>query len=176
MWKSFFFLPVNGAWKELLPPVFGCYCPCSLSLTLSSQTKSLSIHLQALTHQGQPRHHSATLLLQYGPQTESTFHCNINFLMSIRSNLTPQFMLEIFSIKIANWSRRTLCSFYPVKQPHLLCLRGVVVEIEAATLPGLLLSTLPFSNCAMHHFPFRLWFTKSLWNIHWFKIQINEMN
>lgn len=117
-------LPVNRPWKGLFPPaVFGCCCPFSLSLALSAQTKSLYVFLQALTHWGQHRHYSAILLIQYGAPTESTFHCNINFLVSIRSQLSPQIMLKIFSARTANRGRRTLCSFYHVKQPHPLCLR-----------------------------------------------------
>lgn len=115
-----FLLTTQG--KRLFPPtVFGCCCPCSLCLTLSTKPKSLFIYLQALTG-------AAETLLCYslnsilGP-TESTFHCNINFLVSIRSNLTLKFMLKIFCVKIAKRGRRTLYSFYPVKHPHPLCLR-----------------------------------------------------
>lgn len=123
--ESLIFLPVNSPWREQFPPaVFGCCCLCSLCLTLSSKTKSVSIYLQALTHWEQLRH--SAFLLIHGIPTESTFHCNINFLMSIRSNLTQQFMLKIFPIEIANWGRRTFYSFYPVKDTHPLCFNSSV--------------------------------------------------
>lgn len=85
------------------------------------------LHLSAGTHSLG----AAETLLWYFPNsiwgpTESTFHCNINFLVSIRSHLTPQFMLKIFPVKIGNWGCRTLYSFYAVKHPHPLCLHSSV--------------------------------------------------
>ncbi len=87
--ESIISLPVNRPWKGLFPPaVFGCCCPCSLCLTLSSKTK-LTLHLLA----GTDSPGTTETLLCNSPNSiwgsvESTFHCNINFLVSIRSHLS----------------------------------------------------------------------------------------
>lgn len=91
-------------------------------LTLRSKTK-LALHLSTGTH-------SLGTLLYYSPNsiwgpTESIFHSSINFLVSITAHLTPQFLLKILAVKIAN-CRRTSYSFYPVKHPHPLCLGSCV--------------------------------------------------
>ena len=101
---------------------------------------SLCIYLQEIHSLG-----ATETLLCYSPNstwgpTESTFQCNINFLVSIRSHLAPQSMLKIFCVQIANWGRRTLYSFHPVKHPHPLCLHcsvtGDVNEIRETANRG----------------------------------------
>lgn len=77
------------------PAVFGCCCPSSLCLTLSYETKPLSIFQEALTHSGQLKHYFAVLLIQYRAKQRTLF---IATLIS-SSPLVPTLhhMLKIYS-------------------------------------------------------------------------------